>query len=503
MKKINIFLCLLAIVVGVTACYEDKGNYDYKDLISLELDTVGMNLSAGKTAYQFENFTLDPKVKYAGNETDLEYLWKLYLQVPPRLPEGVTKYDSAKVLSHEPIIDEVIYDVPGDYYLTLEVTDKVSDTKTYLTFKLKIESAVSRGICVLEEWDGVFDLSMIKNKRLIPELEESRAGVEYNIFSNVNKGQTMSDGKFLSQLSPRGVAGDFFVFTSTGMYKLSRNSFELMSDDYSSLFSFSAGMTFKPQAHITVTSNSPAEYLLNNGKIHTMRYMYSDIVFGDYVSGGEYEAMPFLVKIPNANNYVLFFDKLNKRFLPINKWGDVINVYESTPSEAFDVNYIDKELFYLEQGYNNLTYAVFNDKGTSNYYLYEADFSGEQAAPKAVYDMSVCTGIDENTIFTFANRGAYCFYVSKNHLYRYNYTSNTCQDAIPAFNGETITAMKIFKKANHELDGQLLIVATCNEVGEGKMYFLDFNAISGTIDEAGLANPYNGFGRIQDFMDKE
>ena len=35
-------MLLLAVVAGLWSCYDDKGNYDYKNLISLQIDTLGI-----------------------------------------------------------------------------------------------------------------------------------------------------------------------------------------------------------------------------------------------------------------------------------------------------------------------------------------------------------------------------------------------------------------------------------------------------------------------------
>ena len=42
-------MLLLAVVAGLWSCYDDKGNYDYKNLISLQIDTLG--IKAEQTAY--------------------------------------------------------------------------------------------------------------------------------------------------------------------------------------------------------------------------------------------------------------------------------------------------------------------------------------------------------------------------------------------------------------------------------------------------------------------
>ena len=147
-------ILLLVVVSGLWSCYDDKGNYDYKNLISLQIDTSG--IKAEQTAYQFENFNVPVDVKYAGDEKNLSYEWKIYPQNPQK-GDDVQKYDSAVVLYTKAVFDTIIYEVPGAYYLTLTVTDLAQDLKTYFTMKLNVETSLSRGLCVMDEKDGVYE----------------------------------------------------------------------------------------------------------------------------------------------------------------------------------------------------------------------------------------------------------------------------------------------------------------------------------------------------------
>ena len=41
--------------------------------------------------------------------------------------------------------------------MTLTVTDKAQDLKDYFTIKLNVETLVSRGLCVMDEKNGLYD----------------------------------------------------------------------------------------------------------------------------------------------------------------------------------------------------------------------------------------------------------------------------------------------------------------------------------------------------------
>ena len=55
-------------------------------------------------------------MKYAGDEKNLSYEWKIYPQ-DPKKDDDVQKYDSAVVLYTKAVFDTIIYEVPGAYYL--------------------------------------------------------------------------------------------------------------------------------------------------------------------------------------------------------------------------------------------------------------------------------------------------------------------------------------------------------------------------------------------------
>ena len=59
MKKF--ILCLMLLPALFTSCYKDEGNYDYKELNEITVDTVGV-----KTSFvidQYDSLVIEPKIK--------------------------------------------------------------------------------------------------------------------------------------------------------------------------------------------------------------------------------------------------------------------------------------------------------------------------------------------------------------------------------------------------------------------------------------------------------
>ena len=491
---------LMTAVLGLGSCYDDKGNYDYKELTSLQIDTTG--IASEQTAYQFENFKVPVSVKYAGDASNLSYEWKIYPQEPKK-DDDVAKYDSAVVLYTKPVFDTVIYELPGKYYLALTVTDHSQDIKEYFTMKLNVETQLSRGLCVMDENNGIYDLHLIKTAKLLPEITAADEHVYYHVYSGVNDLE-VTNGKFLGFVSASSFTSNYslYFYTETGGIQLDLNTFDMVSNDYASWFSFPMSITPAPEA-LTVTSR-PMEVIINKGLVHVWDHMsMSETTYGDRLSG-DYEAAPYLLKMTGTKFATVIFDTKNKRFAPIDVFGSNVGQFESTAGAEFDLNDVgaNKELLFMENGFNAYTYAVFHDTGTGEYSLYVADFEGDTPTPIKKYAMDGCTGLNEDSRFAFSNQGNVCFYSSGSDLCQYKYASTNTGAAVHTFTGETISGIKMFRSAGHARDGRLLIVYTLTGSGEGKVYLLEFNDLTGAI-VSGLDKPYTGFGRIIDTVFKE
>lgn len=491
---------LATAVFGLGSCYDDKGNYDYKELTSLQIDTTG--IKSEQTAYQFENFKVPVDVKYAGEAKNLSYEWKIYPQEPKK-DDDVLKYDSAVVLYTKPVFDTVIYEVPGKYYLSLTVTDHSQDIKEYYVMKLNVETMLSRGLCVMDEKNGIYDLHMIKAAKLLPEILAAEEQTYYHVYSGVNE-MEVTNGKFLGFVSVSSFTTNraLYFFTETGGIQLDLNTFAMLSNDYTSWFSFPMSITAAPEA-FSVTSR-PMEVIVNNGLVYVWDHLsMSETSFGDRLAG-DYQAAPFLLKMTTNTFATVIFDVKNKRFAPIDIFGSNVGRFESTAGAEFDLNDIgaSKELVFMENGFNAYTYAVFYDTGATDYSLYVMDFAGETPSPIKKYAMSGCTGLNLDSRFAFSNQGNVCFYSSGSDLCQYKYASTNAGSSVHSFTGETITGIKMFRNSGHAKDGKLLIVSTQTGTGDGKIYLLEFNELTGVIT-SGLDKPYTGFGKIIDTVFKE
>lgn len=490
-------IVLLLLIFAFSSCFSDKGNYDYKDLILFDIDTVGTGIGTELTAYQFENLKVPISVKYDGDLKDLKYEWKIYPQRPV-YDEETLKYGDPIIISNRAVLDTILYVTPDNYYLAFTVHDTNRDIKQFFNVKLNVQTRISKGLCILEESNGHYDLSLIGSSKFIDNMDNNEQNVYYNLFTGVNNIE-VPNGKFLGYAQKTN--NIFYFFTDNGGFIINPNTFEVISSDYKGFFSFGMSIGGSPRAFMQTTR--PMQVIVDNGLIYIWDAMsFGATSFGDRLAG-DYYAASFLPRISTSKFSTVIYDEKNNRFAPIDQFGSNVGNFTSNTAGAFDLNNVgaNKKLVFMDNGFNGFTYSVFLDSSSSKYELYIADFAGTgDPTPVSVISMDNCPGINSESDFDFANRGNICFYSSNSNLYLYKYSTTNTAEVIKTFSGEVITGIKIFKDAEHSKDGKLLFVSTVKD-GNGKMYLIDFNELNGNLVENTI-EVFDGFGRIVDILMK-
>lgn len=145
-------MSLLAIFTLLVGCYEDKGNYEYKDINRITIDKLVA--SEGWTSTYGDTLEIIPKFTFENGNTDeshLTYLWEL---------DGKTREGW----------DKRNFNWYADEVISGTLTYKVTDTKTDVVYTPSIgyrlsvnpEFDVFYGVVILAEKDGKSELSFLK-----------------------------------------------------------------------------------------------------------------------------------------------------------------------------------------------------------------------------------------------------------------------------------------------------------------------------------------------------
>ena len=157
MKTIHTFIVLMALLL-VSACYEDKGNYDYLPLHRVE---VKVNLNYGiKRPETPIDYTITPEVSFNDGSTDfsnIQFIWRGNTKSDQSI--GDTLSTEQSVTLH---IDPAAEDYTGYYYLRLYVTDLQSGVTDMYPVNLTIIKPYTQSWFVLHDTDEHAEIGAVE-----------------------------------------------------------------------------------------------------------------------------------------------------------------------------------------------------------------------------------------------------------------------------------------------------------------------------------------------------
>ena len=170
MKKLYLFI-LMVVPLFFASCFEDEGNYSYKDVDEIEIE--GMESVYTKNSYNGEVLEIDPVIKTA--YTDLEYEWWIW---EPNKEDDYTGWNPDKKPYEAELIStdkKLAYEVNcpiGQYKLMLKVKSKSNDFFSTHIVNFNAETLFTRGFYILKETaDGKTEVDLYnRNNELMPDL---------------------------------------------------------------------------------------------------------------------------------------------------------------------------------------------------------------------------------------------------------------------------------------------------------------------------------------------
>ena len=291
-------MALMLMVLLSTSCTKDKGNYDYRDICTAEIDPFPPDL----TVEQFTNFYIEPKMTLSDPRAtfnDFEYVWYLY-------PENSQYIYSIDTISRERILDIPISYVIGNYYLGFKVINK--ETKTYNEIKtlFRVINEDNIGYILLSSINGEAETTFVSEKgnitRGIVETLNGRKIGKNPVGLHVTQGIYMNN-YLVWILCDDEEAGGGLVLNATSLS---------IFRTYEQMFMFKPDK-IKPQVVAWDGASPFLEATVNNGVLYSRwdRAPYPP-EFGDPKTGDFY--------VDNFlfcwDTYWFFaYDKLGKRFL--------------------------------------------------------------------------------------------------------------------------------------------------------------------------------------------
>ena len=505
---------LLGLLITQFSCFKDLGNYDYKELDKVVIDTANLGMLNQYSVSRYENLTLEPAVYFNGtrvtdaSDVPIDYYWTI----------GIAGTGAGIIYRLDTLATTIKLDVPilqpaGPWTLMLIAKHRETQVETYLKFAVAIEESITDGWMVLYEREGDTDIGLIANNRIKKGYTEGTERLFLDAYSSSNgerlKGKPVS---FKHSIGGIGFAGGGDIIVA------SENDAVVVNLTFTKLFDFQelfwttpgGGKNLKFWKSGGPGSAAGGEVMINNNKVH--RYVggnrnlnkYQDAYAGTY---GELAAW-----VPD---YLLSFDALvydqtNTCFLGVANSGVTIDKFpDQVASAPFDINNTGMQMVDSDYGYRNYEYSLMRSGNsfallTSD--LYTTNISSTNIA-KGYYDMSNCPDIAKATSVSAGTLGSVFYYGAGNGVYLFRPGSDSPAVKVweaPA--GETVTCVRIQKYYYTLLvvtrmlinNNGYLYVSTWNEATQtGTVHQMAMDPTNGSIN-ADTDRSYTGFGKVKD-----
>lgn len=487
MKKIAFIIVAVLGMLAFGSCASDDGNYDYIDLPQFEVDTTGVQTSF--TIPQFSKLSIPSHLKYAGDKSELKYVWSIY--------KNASGQDDLTVdtLATGENLDETIRVAPGNYIIEFMALNPNTGLRAMMQYNVNVESSLGTGLMVMyQKADGSAELGIIRSNLFAGGLVSE--SIETELFKRANPSYNLKGTPRLFHIAP-----EYYIIIATD-----KDAVSVSIDDMTIINDFKSMFFTEPE----VCDIKSAMYmygfdaLVNQNGVHTC--INSWAADGEYyfsgARNGDYEIAPNIVFAYGIN--VFGYDQKNMRFVYGGMWDSSMVPFQNNTS-AFDFGNVGKKMIYMDYAYGTtsneygtmyLAYSVMkNPVDDGSRYIYVADISNSSTSKyvgQGIIDITACTDIANAQQFAFGRRGPVAFYNTKNAVYQINYELSgfTCTGSTKVLStADEITCMQMFTADGLSLEAsansKYLLVSTYNSASdESKLNIYECDLASGKLSDS-------------------
>jgi hypothetical protein len=516
--KRSIIIILTATIAFLSACYKDKGNYDYNDINEVKISGLAASYSyvLGTTLH------IEPKIQMslAGTDTSaVSYYWIL------------TKGESTIIdtIGRSAVLDSRINIRTDEYGLWLRVVDKATGVAYKASTRVTVSTLFSIGMLLIGNDDNgnaeAEMISMVKDTLIFRKIL-SNSGLP-----------TLKDPMSFVLLGGKDTNSNnarLWIMTKSGSYYLDRMTM--------------TGNTSRKFANICITNENVNKDALTpivsmpqvrdkagsaGGSSNTWAraVMTSD---GDIyathslLNGGDYYSVPINRLAANydkklkafpyfwyaiANNgsipAMMWYDIDNQRFMVYATFGSTlastIPTDGATDIFAWNLASQNRTLVYGENtrntdggSTNGNSFAIVKDN-TGQHYIYKFYATGTSPIKRDLYTVSpIATDFDKANFYAFSSKRTVVFYSVGNKLYAYDYNKGLEKFyQFPELATDEISMLKFDTQIDYATNS--LYVATYNAGTKGRLRRYDVGTNPNTIDITPVAgSDWDGMIKIKD-----
>jgi hypothetical protein len=440
MKRTFLYILIASLVPVLSACFKDKGNYDY---ITLG-EPVVTNLDTIYTVFTGDSLIISPKIVLPEGRTDLTCYWKIEIPAEARSDD----YEGPEL--------RILYGLGSHRYSgLLIVSDNAIGMKYYYKFVISGKTAFTTGTLVLTDDGGEAKLSFVKTD----------GTVQADLYPAINGG---SIGRNPLQLIP--LRNQFYLNINFAYWIVCADdanpAVEINSDDLKRMKYLKENFYDPPgvllPSYFQRLANGTTTGIMNEklyvGTTETAPFGTYYGFFSNPVQGNYNLAPDLIHTISNSGYYYLGFDKVKKCFLRFDP-----NTYFGTDyiqeDSLFDPKNLKMDLLEMEKITENDVYAFCDSSGQTFELKFGLNFLDGNSRFKTWYKrkfkgdslLTAQTKWQSSPVGTF-------FFTSNDKIYRYNPVNQELRLLDANFGGKEVTMIKI------QEDGNKLVAGTQNSI---------------------------------------
>ena len=532
MKKIYDTLFMASLLCFVTACYDDKGNYDYRELEDVTIEFPQSNYSL----YFGDVLEITPTVTTEIPEEDLAYYWEFYGHAPQNAGEWWDEFyavDTGKVMSYLCEPNDYIFGEEGPYDLRLNVT-QLSTGRHFYSDIIKV-SLMERGFpvywgAIVLHGDGTSsDIGIVvaQEFQLSADVAIEPATLPH-YYSEVNGESIPGKGEWLLQLYSTNISSypdyiEIITLTDQSSALCSRDMVKTgewndlfyggLNDndprgfywDGMNMYAFDGDQMFYKQT-FKYTFMLPATYIdpLTWNPIEIN--LAPILVMGSNVGWGWEE---------DRRGFICMTDVYNLGFEFMEATADGTSVPPFNPAD------MNADLIYMAYGGASGHLLGVLQKDNGDYFMAELDVLEDEYTktpykdvPLYLYDLTHLPDVQSGRVVDWAFGRSFlnmCYYATSDGVYQFSVDAGntinpkSLMDASSEIEFEgNVTMVKILdpftgmNDIEYYMANTLLVVGTYGgSPGTGKLYSMEIEPTSGRV-KAGTVKVYEGFDEIYD-----
>lgn len=428
MKRSLLYILTIALVPFFSACFKDKGNYEYVNLgepTVTELDSI-YYVKTGDSLIIF------PKVSLPGGRTEFSCHWKIDIPAEARSEE----FDGYPLRA-------IWGNAAGTYSGLMILTDKTLDIKYYYPFIVEGQTEFTTGTVVLTNDNGQGKLSFIK-----PGGE-----VQPDLYEAINGEALGTDPLQIIPLQNRN-----YMNLLTGYWIVCKGgenpAVQISSDDFKKIKYLKENFYSPPgvlqPSYFQKLTNGTTTAILNDkiyvGTTETAPFgtyygYFSSQIIGDYTL-----APQLLTGSMGSGDYYLGFDKVKKCFLRFDNYTYYGTNYIQEDS-LFNPKELNMDLLSMLKLSEENVYAFCDSVGQAYELKFALDFANTRFRTTYKRKFKGDSLLTANTKWQSSPTGMF-YFTSNDKIYRYNPTNEEILRLQTDFGGKEVTMIKISEDGN-------------------------------------------------------